>query len=88
MDFTWLGSQAQPIIISFSPPKGFITDRNTPQSVIKNKFLFTMTAYREQLPCSGAEWQIFTSSARGFDPATFQLLAQRAKHQDTCRPIV
>ena len=28
------------------------------------------------LPCSGAEWQIFTLSVWGFDPATFLLLAQ------------
>ena len=29
-----------------------------------------------ELPCSGEEQQIFTLSARGFDPATFRLLAQ------------
>jgi hypothetical protein len=32
------------------------------------------------LPCSGAERQIFTLSARGFDLATFLLLVQRSNH--------
>uniref|UniRef100_A0A674D9I3 Doublecortin domain-containing protein n=1 Tax=Salmo trutta TaxID=8032 RepID=A0A674D9I3_SALTR len=33
-----------------------------------------------ELPYSGAEPQIFTLSARGFNLATFQLLAQRSNH--------
>ena len=34
----------------------------------------------------GAERQLFTLSDRGFDLATFQLLAKRSNHQATCRP--
>ena len=37
-----------------------------------------------ELPCSGAERQI-TLSARGFNPATSRLLAQRSNHQATCQ---
>ena len=40
-----------------------------------------MTAYRGTVPCSGAEQQIVTLSARGFDLTTFRLLAQRSNHK-------
>ena len=47
-----------------------------------------MMAYWETVRCSGAECQIFTLSARGFDLATYQLLAQRSYWpKATCRPI-
>jgi hypothetical protein len=41
---------------------------------VKNKFLFTMTAYQGTVGCSEAKQQIFTMSAWGFNPATFLLL--------------
>ena len=54
---------------------------------VKNKFLFTMTAYQGNNGLTALFRGRTTLSAQGFDPATFQSLAQCSNHQATCRPL-
>ena len=48
-----LVSQAQPIVISFSPQKGFITDRNTPQFHQLSGWLVSDDPAGEEAGCGG-----------------------------------
>ena len=48
-----VGSQAQPIRIVFSPQKGFITDRNTPQVHQFSGWLVSDNPAGEEVGCGG-----------------------------------